>query len=185
MNENENMGMELIDDDDTPEVTAIDAFVVDNDQKADWCIRQIKARQEDTDRWKRFYAERAKAVEESNMFAIARLKQHLIPYIQQVPMKETKTRSKYGLPSGDLVLTKEHTKIEHDDDSLLEWLKQNAAEYVKTKEAVNWKDLKDHLKEIDGSYYLTDNGEKVPGVSSVLVPAEFDVKIKDKPGDPA
>ncbi len=167
----------FLEEDETPSADAVETFVVDSDQKADWCIRKIKEINEDTERWKRFYTERARAVEESNMFRIAHIKQLLIPYIQNVPMKETKTQSKYSLPSGDLILKRERTKVEHDDEVLLGWLQQNAYEYVKTKESVDWKALKERLFESEGEFFLQDTGEKVPGVTETTVPAEFEVKV--------
>lgn len=168
----------FLEDDEVPTADAVETFVVDSDQKADWCIRKIKEINEETERWSRFYAERAKAVEESNMFRVARIKQLLIPYLQQIPMKETKTQSKYSLPSGDLVLKRERTKVEHDDEALLPWLQQNAYEFVKTKESVDWKSLKDRIFESEGEFFLQDTGEKIPGIMETVVPAEFEVKVK-------
>jgi hypothetical protein len=172
-------------DEEVPEAAAIEEFVVDDDQKAEWCLHKIREAQAETERWKRFYAERAKAVEESNMFRIARLKQKLLPYLMSVPRKDTKTQQKYSLLSGDLILKKEHTRIDHDDEALLPWVKQNAYEYVRVKESVDWRSLKDHLIENGGEYFLAETGEKVPGVTDTIVAAEFEVRLKDLPGSAA
>lgn len=171
---------EPIDEDEVPEADTTERFVVDSDIKAEWCIRKIAEIQQETERWGRFYDERKKAVEESNMFRIAHLKQLLIPYINQVPMKEGKTQKKYTLPSGDLVIKKEHTKIEHDDAKLLEWLKNtpDGRLYIKKKESVDWRALKPELIENNGMFYFSETGECVDGVSSVVVPAEFVVTPK-------
>lgn len=169
-------------DEEVPEAGTVEEFVVDTDQKAEWCLHKIREAQDETERWKRFYAERAKAVEDSNMFRIARLKQKLIQYMQHVPKKDTKTTQKYSLMSGDLVIKKEHTRIDHDDDVLLAWLVDNAPEYIRVKESVDWRALKDQLVEKDGDYFFVETGEKVPGVTDTLVPAEFDVRLKDLPG---
>ena len=177
MTEAENIYFEDMDEE-TPAADTTEAFVVDSDPKAEWCIRKIAEIDAETERWKRFYTERMKAIEDSNRFRIAHIKQKLIPYLQQVPLKDTKTTQKYSLPSGDLIIKKEHTKVEHDDEKLLEWLKQNASEYIRTKESVDWRTLKDQLFESDGEFFLTDTGEKVPGISETIVPAEFEVKPK-------
>lgn len=156
------------------------AFVVDNDQKAEWCIHKIVEIDADTERWKRFYTERMKAIEDSNRFRIAHIKQKLIPYLQMVPLKDTKTQRKYSLPSGDLIFKKEHTKVEHDDAVLIEWLRENAPEYIKTKPSVDWRTLKDELREEGGEYFLDigDTEMLVPGVTDSVVPAEFVVAPK-------
>lgn len=169
-------------DEEVPEIAAVDDFVVDSDQKAEWCLHKIREAMDETERWKRFYNEKINAIEESNRFRIARLKQKLIPYMQKVPKKDTKTTQKYSLLSGDLVIKKEHTQIEHDDEKLLPWIEQNAGEYVRIKKAVDWKNLKPQLIENGGEYFLKETGEKVPGVTDTLVPAEFDVRLKDLPG---
>lgn len=180
MTEAENIYFEDMDEE-TPVAETTEEFVVDTDQKAEWCIRKVAEIEAETERWKKFYAERAKAIEESNMFRIAHIKQKLIPYLQMVPLKDTKTTQKYVLPSGELIIKKEHTKVEHDDEKLLVWLKQNACEYIRTKESVDWRTLKDQLYENSGEYFLRETGEKVPGVSDSIVPAEFEVKPKVTP----
>ena len=167
-------------DEEVPETAAVEDFVVDSDQKAEWCLHKIREAQAETERWKRFYAERAKAIEESNMFRIARLKQKLLPYLMSVPRKDTKTQQKYSLLSGDLILKKEHTRIDHDDEALLPWVKKNAYEFVRVKESVDWRSLKDHLIENGGEYFLDigDTEMLVPGVTDSVVPAEFVVAPK-------
>lgn len=155
-------------------------FVVDSDSKAEWCIHKIMEIQAETVRWKNFYMEQMKAVEDSNMFRIARIKTLLIPYMQKVPLKETKTKRKYSLPSGDLVIKREHTRIEHDDSALLDWLHgmPEGRLYIKNKESVDWKALKPYLVEKDGAYYFMETGEAVPSVRNVFVPSEFVVSPK-------
>ena len=109
------------------------------------------------------------------------LKGHLQAYFMQVPHKETKTQESYKLLSGTLVMKKAGSKIIHNDEKLLAYLKDNdGIDYIKTKESVDWAEFKKNLT-------ISENGEVVdmeigtiidPDVCSVEdVPASFDIKF--------
>lgn len=143
-------------------------FIVDNDQKAEWVISKIKEQQEEIEKWATFYDEQKRKAKENCSREIERLTGLLLPYFENVPKKETKTQFSYTLPSGKLVYKKEKQDFEKDEDVLLSWCKTNYNEkFVNVKESVNWKDLKEHIK---------NTGELPEGVTIVKKEAEFKVE---------
>ena len=156
-------------------------FCVDNDVKADWTLRKIAEIQAERDRMVDFHERQIEVTKAQAEIRINYLMEHLRRYTAQVPMKETKTQSKYSLPSGDLVLRKPALKYEHDDQQLLKWLQQNdMGEYTQVKITPAWGELKKHLSVVGDSVILTDTGEIVEGVTAGMSDPEFVVKVKEE-----
>ena len=159
-------------------------FQVDDDQKAEWCIRKIAEAKKEMMDWIEFYVAQTDKVKDKCERRIQFFEYKLMQYFGSVPHKETKTQESYQLPSGKLVLKKPAIAYEHDDEQLLPWLKQNdRGNFIKTKESVDWASLKKALledKTIDYAWHglVTDDGEIIPGITVVEKPEEFKVEVK-------
>ena len=158
-------------------------FVCDDDQKADWLLRKRAEAIAEFDIWKEFYEEQIRKTEVAMNRKIAWVDFMLEGYFRMVPHKESKTQESYLLPSGKLVMKKPAVVLEHNDELLLPWVKQNKSGFIKTKESVDWAGLKKELlsnEAIDPAYrgFMTDDGEIIPGINRVEKPAEFKVEVK-------
>lgn len=144
-----------------------ESFVIDNDEKADWAVRKIKEHTADMERWESFYKEQTEKIKESAKQSIDFLSMELYKYFSLVPHRETKTQEKYKLPSGDLVLVKEKEDFERDNESLLQWCKNNKPELIRIKEEPDWSAIKTYIKE---------TGDLPDGVTPIQKAAEFKVR---------
>lgn len=159
------------------------SFLVDNDQKAEWCLQKIREAEAEKQKWNDYYTKQMQAVADREDRRIQYFEYHLNQYFRTVPHKETKTQQSYHLPSGKLVLKNPTIVYEHDDEKLLPWLKNNRPAFVKVKESVDWSGLKKDLlsdSSIDPAYrgLVTDDGEIIPGITRKDKPAEFKVEVK-------
>lgn len=153
-------------------------FFVDNDQKAEWCLQKIREAQADKDRWKAFYAEQYKAVEESADATIHNMEEMLAEYFGMVPHKQTATQEYYKLPSGKLVLKKQEPKYERNDDEIIDWLKKNDCRgFIKVEESLDWAGLKKKVAVV-GENMATEDGEIIPGIK--VIQREPIFKVEDK-----
>jgi len=153
-------------------------FIVDDDQKAEWCLSKIREAEAEKKRWKEFYEERLEKVNAAEDAKIERMRFYLEQYFRTVPHKETKTQASYQLPSGKLVLKKQGPEFERDDDLILAWLKANDEQkYVKTKESVDWMELKKTLT-VFGEQVAGETGEIIPGITVTERPDVFKVEVK-------
>lgn len=159
-------------------------FVVDDDQKADWCLKKIREAQAEKEKWADFYMTRMKQVFDRCDRTISFMEDKLKPYFATVPKKETKTQMSYQLPGGKLVLKRQAPEFERDDSALIPWLRKNyEGDWVKTKESVDWAALKKAFAEDDcigmqGSHFITLDGEIIPGITVTERPDKFVVEIK-------
>ena len=153
-------------------------FIVDDDQKAEWCLSKIREAEAEKKRWKEFYEERLEKVNAAEDAKIERMRFYLEQYFRTGPHKETKTQASYQLPSGKLVLKKQGPEFERDDDLILAWLKANDEQkYVKTKESVDWMELKKTLT-VFGEQVAGETGEIIPGITVTERPDVFKVEVK-------
>lgn len=153
-------------------------FVVDNDQKAEWCLTKIREAQADKERWKAFYAEQYKAVEESADATIQNMETMLAEYFGMVPHKQTATQEYYKLPSGKLVLKKQEPEYERNDEEVIDWLKKNdGLNFIKVKESLDWAGLKKTVAVV-GESMATEDGEIIPGIK--VIPREPIFKVEGK-----
>lgn len=154
-------------------------FQVDNDQKAEWCLRKIKEEQAEVSRWKAFYAEQLRRLEERSQYRIGFFEDKLKMYFSMVPHKESRTQSSYQLPGGKLVYKRQAPEIVRNDAQLLPWVKANQPEMVKVSEAVDWASLKKSLSiNEDLGMAMTEEGEIVPGITVNERPDIFKVEVK-------
>ena len=155
-----------------------EGFVCDSDQKAEWCMLQIRRAQAEKEGWKAHYADALKSVTATCDETIARMEQFLYGYFLTVPHKRTKTEENYPLPSGKIMLKAQNTTFEYDDAALIEWLKKNGhADLVKTKEAVDWDGLRGTLSVV-GEVVADDAGEIIPCITAVEHEPAFKVQLK-------
>lgn len=160
------------------------SFVVDDDQKAEWCIRKIADAKKEMMDWIEFYVEQTDKVKAKCEARIQFFEGMLQRYFESVPHKETKTQSSYQLPSGKLVLKKQTVEWVHDDAALLPWVKKNVPNMIKIKESVDWAGLKSVFKEDDdyiqsnGALVNATDGEVIPGITVTERPDVFKVEVK-------
>jgi len=153
-------------------------FQVDDDQKAEWCIRKIQEAKKEMMDWIDFYVAQTDKVKDKCERRIQFFEYKLMQYFGSVPHKQTKTQESYQLPSGKLVLKKQAPDFERDDELILAWLKANDEDqYVKTKETIDWSELKKTLT-IVGEQVAGETGEIIPGITVTERPDKFVVEVK-------
>lgn len=82
------------------------------------------------------------------------------------------------LPWATLTCRRKPQDYAKDDDRLLEWVQDNAADYVKiAKPTVAWGDLKKQLVVVGGRVMLKETGEVVEGVEPRPVEIDFKVEV--------
>lgn len=151
---------------------------IENDQDADWAIRKIQKATAELDRWRQYYNGLIEKVENETDRTVAFFTDRLSEYFGKVPHKETKTMEKYPLPSGDLVLKKPKAVWNHDDATLLDWMKKNGfSEFVKVTEKPDWAGFKKRLTEdSNGVICDSETGLVCDVVKSELSEPIFEVK---------
>ncbi len=165
-----------------------EGFKITDDKCADWALRTIRDEESERDRIIEIAKDQIAELEAQiqditnkceNKTAF--LKNCLAMYMTTVPHKETKTQETYQLLTGKLIFKKPSVKIIHNDEKLLQYLKDNdGAEFIKTKESVDWAEFKKNLT-------ISENNEVIDtGLGTVIdadvcgieeVPASFDIKI--------
>ena len=159
-------------------------FVVDSDQKAEWCLDRIREAEAEKEKWAEFYRQQNEKVARACDSKIEWMKHLLRPYFDRVPKKETKTQASYQLPSGKLVLKAQAPEYERDDAQLIPWLRENyEGDFVKLKESVDWASLKkafteDECIDVLNGKFITVDGEFVPGVAITYRDPVFKVEVK-------
>ena len=68
-----------------------------------------------------------------------------------------------------------------DNAALLEFVKNHHAQFVRTKEFVDWDNFKKNLDFDGDNVILTDTGEIIPEMKAQKLPDKFTVKITDSP----
>lgn len=155
------------------------SFVVDDDQKAEWCLNKIREAEADKAFWKDFYEQQYQKVCASADAKIERMKYFLEKYFWTLPHKETKTQSSYALPSGKLVVKRQGPEYERNDDEIIDWMAEHGDElhFIKVKQSVDWAEFKKVLTQV-GENMVTEDGEVVPGIKVVDRPDVFKVEVK-------
>lgn len=152
-------------------------FVVDDDQKAEWCLEKIREANETKEKFKAHYEEQLGKIEARCDFRIEYMQRLLWDYFETVPRKVTKTQQSYQLPSGKLVLKHQGPEFERDDELILAWLKANDDKYIKIKASVDWAELKKTLT-ICGEQVAGETGEIIPGIIVHERDDAFKVEVK-------
>jgi hypothetical protein len=164
------------------EIENKDTFVVDSLEKASWCMKQIQIKERKKEEIKRlveyektkldmYLAQETKEPDSSIEF----FKSKLLPYVSQ--KIEGEKKKSINLPCGTAGFRATPANIEKNKDVLLEWVKTNKNQYVKTEETVLWADLKEELKFENGQAITTD-GEVVPGITVEEKEPIFYVKVE-------
>ena len=157
---------------------ADETWKIENDQQAEWALKKIHDAKAELEYWTNYYDGLIDALKVRTEHTVAFMTMKLCEYFREVPHKETKTKEKYSLPSGDLVLVKPKSVWTHDDAALLEWAKMNGREdCVKTTEKVSWSDLKKNLAEAeDGTIYDKETGVVCGAVTASKSDPEFTIE---------
>lgn len=163
------------------EETTEAAFDVTDDEKAEWCMAKIREHRQEIDKWTQHYEAEKKRVCIKHENAIIKLEGMLKGFFFQQDdaglTRETKTMTAYNLPDGRLMMKRQNPEYERDDEQILAWLRENAPQFIKTKETVDWAGLKDSLGVL-GENMVTEEAEVVPGIKVVSRPDIFKVEVK-------
>lgn len=177
------------------------AFVVDNDEKANWAIRKVrdvkleeKRQIENLEREILRYQMELERVKKSADNDCKYFEGLLAAYADKLKeagkLKFLKSgNAKYTLPDGKIKYVAASEKWQHDDDKLLESLKAaQLGQLVRVKEVPAWNEIKARLcGNEDGTAYIeavnSETGEitriKLDGVKSVIEPAKYVVEITE------
>lgn len=162
------------------------AFVIDDDNKADWAIRKIDEEKQEFNRIRELAEEQTARIEQKVEAAERRFNQRtsylrslLGSYFMQVPHRKTKTQESYRLLSGSLVLKLPKVKPAYEEDELVKYLKESGMpDYIKTEEKARWGELKKLLDLSQGKHpVIKDTGELVECIRVEETPAEFKVEV--------
>lgn len=159
------------------------AFIVDNDEKADWAARIVLEEAEERDRLLALVkAERERLDEKENEIRrryeqkTEYLSGQLLSYMATVKTRDTATQSTYALLNAKLVYKKPKVDIQ-PGEALVGWLEANRPELVKVEKKPDWAAVKKHITQIgDGVYAMDDTGEILEGIVPKEVPGKFEVK---------
>lgn len=152
-------------------------FVIDSDAKAEWAMGKIAEARKERERWVTWYNNKIEEINTQTDFETANLERLLEDYFKTVPHKTTKTQESYKLPSGKLVRKTQNPEYKRDDSTVIAWARENAPEYIKTVEQLDWASLKGNTGVFDG-HIVTDDGEIVPGVEVVEREPRFVVEVQ-------
>lgn len=84
------------------------------------------------------------------------------------------------LPSGKLSFRKQAPLFEVADDELMDFVKEQAPEYIQVTESVDWKNFKTTLTVTEDGRCVTEDGQLVPGVKVTKRPDSFAVKAVEE-----
>ena len=162
----------------------MEVFKVKDDVQADKMLSNIMELQAEKSRFEMIYNARVDQLKENLAKEVDTIdrevsfkKGMLQAYFLTIKPKETKTQKTYKLLSGKLVMKKASASIAKDDEEkLIVWAKGSKPEFIKTKEEINWGELKKTLR-INGDNIITEDGEIAEGVIIQEKGEEFEVKI--------
>lgn len=161
-------------------------FKIENDSAAEWALERIHDNTEEADRLLKVLEEKMNELMEMKTKIVDRrdgsnryLKGLLEGYFRSgLKTKDTKTQKSYKLLSGTLVMYKPVQKYEVDRNKVIEWAKSNGrGEYVVTEEKLRLAELKKTLVYDEGTVYDPDTGVIVDGITAVVEPEKFEVKL--------
>lgn len=154
-------------------------FTVDDDSKAEWCLRKIREANDEAERMQEWYTEQMRRILKRRDARVSFFEGKLESYFAIVPKRETKTQKTYSLPGGKMILKKQSPEFERDDKLVLAWLNANEEKkFIKIKEAVDWAELKKTLEICGNEAVFTETGEIIPGISVTERPEKFVVEVK-------
>lgn len=168
-----------------------DGFVVDDDNKATWCLRKIKhfkSKQEKNkeiaekqiEEIEKEIREVEQCLEEENSKlnnSIEFMESKLYSYAQQLKEENPELKT-HKLPFGQLQFRKQRPKWNYDNDKLLSFAEEKYEDLIKVKKSVDKRKLKSQAKIVDGKVIIEKTGEVIEGVEVVERPEKFKVKTK-------
>lgn len=158
-------------DEDAPE------FVVDNDSKADWALRKILEARNERDRMVAHFKRQIELAESACQRTEETMSALLMPYMDQVPAKRTKTQTTWQLPSGTIRIKQQAPEFRRDDAVLADWMLVNGFDrFVDRVPKPQWAKLKPLVDVVGGDVVLHDTGEIINGVCAVARPPKFEVE---------
>ena len=163
----------------------LDEYRIEDDQQANWAVKQILKDRADTNRLLALADAEIKALHDQRKSLMERqesregyLKALLMDYFERVePSTTTKTQTTYKLLAGKLVKKRQQPEFQRDDAAMVAWAKDNAPAYVQVKESVAWGELKKATETQGDKVIYKDTGEVVPGVVVVERPDVFEVVV--------
>ncbi|PUU90824.1 MAG: hypothetical protein CI947_1359 [Halanaerobium sp.] len=167
-------------------------FVVDDDNKATWCLRKIKHFKSKQEKNKELAEEQIREIEKEikeveewleaenskleNSIEFMKSKLHL--YAQQLREKNPDLKT-HKLPFGQLQFRSQRPKWKYDNDRLLDFAEKKYQELIKVKKSVDKRELKSKAKIVGGRVIIEKTGELVEGVEVVERGEKFKVKTND------
>lgn len=185
----ENIMLNLIDEFLQVEDTNKEAWKVEDDLTADWCLDKIREAKAEYNRLEivindkiqqlqnRLEKERQKMEQEVSFFE-SKLREYF-ETLEEKQLKTTKTMMKYKLPSGELVKKFPGPEFKRDNEALVKWLEDNQMdEYVEIKKQPKWGELKKKTKVVGNNVVFEDTGEIVEGIEVIERAPEFKVEVE-------
>ena len=154
-------------------------FQIRNDRDAEYALKRIRETQAEVDKFREYYDEQIRKMQERADGIRGYYTAHLHAYFDNVPHKVSKTQESYELPSAKLVFKQQNPEYVRDEDVVLEWLKKaGETQFVRTKEILDWAELKKKIEVSGNDCIVKDTGEVVPGISVQYREPKFDVSFK-------
>ena len=164
------------------EVEDKETFKVDSLEKANWCMKQIQAKERQKEELKQlveyekqkleiYLAQESKGPEESIEFFKAKMQ----PYIAE-KIAEGKKKS-INLPCGTVGFRSSAPKFTFDDEKLKTFVTGYDKNLIETKTSVKWGELKKQLT-FSNNQAVTEDGEVVPGIVVEEKEPIFFVKVE-------
>lgn len=165
-----------------PEAT--ENFVIDNMDKAAWAMDKIRERRRQIAEVEAFAFNKVRQISdwqaketESLQNDIAYFEALLKPFAaEQLKGKKAKT---FKLPNGQCSFRKGGVSYTKDEAALLDYVKNSAPSYIKTKESVDWAEYKKTLQQADDGRLITEDGEVLECVTYTNNPDVFSVKTEE------
>lgn len=149
---------------------------IEDDKAAEWCVQKMREAEADKEFWKDHFAKQLESVNRTNDETIERMKGYLRDYFDRMPHKKTKKQENYPLPSGKLVLKQVEPDYQREEKEVIKWLKANRnGQFVKSKETLDWKGLKNTLTVI-GETVADEDGQIIPCIKAVAQPDKFGIE---------
>lgn len=120
---------------------------------------------------------------EQQKVALAPIDEDILYYKQQLEAFSRQQLEETGektirLPHATLTARKQPQDYHRDEEVLLQWVQDNAAEFVKlAKPSVAWGDLKKQLVVAGDKVLLKDTGEVIDGLEPKPIEVKFDVEV--------
>lgn len=159
-------------------------FIIDDDEKAEWALKKIKAEVDEHERLQKLITAeldnlKAKQIEIDKSLddKTSYLKYLLNNYMETVSCKATKTQKTYQLLTGKLVHKFGGTEYIKDEDALIDWALGSRPLLVKVKQTIDWAALKKEIITDENGLVMTADGEIIECIKAEKKPDSFDIKF--------